>query len=451
MRIVLPRAVRPFVLVALGAHGFAAAQPAQPETAPDPQALADRIQSEVAEIRGLAFARPVRVQSQSPEDFAQYLQRELESVVPPTIAEHYNEIVRKLGLYRGEEDLQLVELMKGVMTSQVAAYYDPVESTFYVLFNELSPLMAGTLYAHELYHGLQDQHFDLEAYIQDGQRNRTLSDDELLARQAVVEGEATYVMTLWMLRNMLGSIPPRAALQQAVMMQSQLDVDALNASLQQAGFASVLGDDFSSALESVDDIPAFIIETLVGAYLKGLGFVFAVEERGWSEVEKLYTEYPPQSTEQILHPEKWFARETPVRFEWPPLASQGLFRGWDVLEQNVVGELQWRIVFAEHGLEAESESAAAGWNGDRWAVLRHPRTGALMLLLRSTWDTEEDAIEFAAAYERLLDVKYAGSDEPTRVVRSGRDVLIVEGGNEESLDAYVDFLASARATQAVRR
>lgn len=451
MRITLPSAVRPFVLVALGAPCFAVAQLAEPEQTVDPQELADRIQSEVAEIRGLPFVRPVKAQSQSPEDFAQYLQRELESVVPPAVAEHYNDIVRRLGLYRGEEDLELTELMKGVMTSQVAAYYDPVESAFYVLFDEMSPMMAGTIYAHELYHGLQDQHFDLEAYIQDGQRDRTLNDDELLARQAVVEGEATYVMTLWMLRNMLGAVPPRAALQAAIAMQSQLDVDTLKSSMQQAGIAPMLGDDFSSALESVDDIPAFIIETLVGAYLKGLAFVFAVEERGWSEVEKLYTEYPPQSTEQILHPEKWFARETPVRFEWPSLETHDLFAGWDVLEQNVVGEMQWRVIFAEHGLAAESQVAAAGWNGDRWAVLRNAETGALLLLLRTMWDTEQDAIEFAEAYERLLDVKYADREEPTRVVRNGKDVLIVEGGDAASLDAYVDFLAAARATQVVRR
>ena len=451
MRITLPRVVQLLVIAAMVTPGVASSQLSEPQQAADPQELADRIQSEVAEIRGLPFVRPVRAESQTPEDFARYLQRELESVVPSRIAEHYNDIVRKLGLYRGEQDLNLTELMKGVMTSQVAAYYDPVESTFYVLFQNIPPMMAGTIYAHELYHGLQDQHFDLDAYIQEGQRDRTLNDDELLARQAVVEGEATYVMTLWMMRSMLGAVPPRAALGPAIAMQSQLDVNALKASVQQAGVASMLGDDFSAALESADDIPAFIIETLVGAYLKGLAFVFAVEERGWSEVEKLYTEYPPQSTEQILHPEKWFARETPVRFEWPALETHELFEGWDVLEQNVVGEMQWRIIFAEHGLAAESHSAAAGWNGDRWAVLRRPDTGALMLLMRTTWDTEEDAIEFAQAYERLLEVKYTDREVPTRVVRNGKDVLIVEGGDAASLDAYVDFLARARATQATTR
>lgn len=435
------------------APGLAAAQAPQQSGAaqqtgvPDPQALADRIQGEVAELRGLEFVRPVAVERQSAEEFTEYLERELESIVPPNIAEHYGDIVRKVGLYRGPADLELTSLMRGVMTSQVAAYYDPAESTFYVLFDNVPPMMAGTLYAHELYHGLQDQHFDLDAYIRAGARDRTLSDDELLARQAVVEGEAMYVMTLWTVQNMTGTKPPRAALQPAIAMQSQMDIEALTASLQQPALGEMLGEDLSEAMEAAAEIPRFIIETMVGAYLKGLGFIFAVEEGGWSEVEKLYDEYPPQSTEQILHPEKWLARETPSRFEWPEIDSQPRFRGWEVLEENVIGEVQWRIIFAEHGLGAEAEAAAAGWDGDRWAVLRHENSGELLLLLRSAWDTEDEAIEFASAYERLLEVKYADAPEPTRVVRDGLDVLIVEGGSEDRLDALVEFLAAARKTK----
>lgn len=420
-----------------------------PQSAPlDPQALAGQIQQDIEALRGLSFVRDVTVNNQSIEEFAEYLEREIESFVPPDIALHYGDIVRKLGLYRGTADLEFSELMKGVMTSQVAAYYDPAENAFYVLSEGMPSALAGAVYAHELYHALQDQHFDLETYIRDGQREQSLSDDELLARQAVVEGEAMYVMLLWTLQNMLGTTPPRAMLAGAVAMQSQMNVDALMASMQQPGTAAILGEDFAARMEAADEIPAFILETLVGAYTKGLGFVFAVEERGWSEVEKLYAEYPPQSTEQILHPEKWFARETPARFEWPALASHELFEGFQVLEENVLGEVQWRIVFAEHGFRDEAESAAAGWDGDRWAVLKDQDSGELLLLIRTAWDTEGDAVEFASAYSRLLEVKYAERQVPTRIVRDGAEVLIVEGGREGSLDAYVDFLARARKSRA---
>src|SRR5690606_29664666 len=297
MSVTHSNAARALLAAALCAAGGAAAQLLAPaEPAFEPQALADRIQAEVAELRGLPFVREVKVESQSSEEFAEYLEREIDELVPPSIAEHYGTIVRKLGLYRGSADLEFEGLIKGVMTFQVDAYYDPAKSTFYVLYDEMPPLMAGTVYANELYHGLQDQHFDLDAYIRAGQSDGSLSDDELLARQAVVEGEATYVMTLWMLKSTLGSVPPRAVLQQAVAMQSRMDLGALTAALE-SGAGAMLGEDLMASLDAVEEIPAFILETLIGAYLKGLAFVFAVEERGWSEIEKLYSDYPPQSTE----------------------------------------------------------------------------------------------------------------------------------------------------------
>ena len=86
-------------------------------------------------------------------------------------------------------------MTKAVMQSQVAAYYDPESDAFYVVTQDLSEQMLGGLYAHELYHGLQDQHYNLDEYIL-SQTGGKLNDDELLARQAVVEGEATYIMTL---------------------------------------------------------------------------------------------------------------------------------------------------------------------------------------------------------------------------------------------------------------
>src|SRR5690606_17950303 len=142
------KAARALCAVMLCAAGTAAAQfPAPGDAVVDPQALADRIQAEVAEIRGLAFVRPVKVENQSQEEFAKFLERQVAELVPPSIAEHYGTIVRKVGLYRGTADLEFEGLMKGVMTSQVAAYYDPARSTFFVLYDEMPPLVAGTVYA----------------------------------------------------------------------------------------------------------------------------------------------------------------------------------------------------------------------------------------------------------------------------------------------------------------
>jgi hypothetical protein len=414
--------------------------------APSPQERADRIQAEVAEIRGLPFKRSVRAENQSLEAAAQYMDRQLENSVPPQLAEHFSEIVRKLGLYRGAEDLDFREMMKAFAASQIAAYYDPKQEAFFVVFADLSAGETGAVYAHELYHGLQDQYFDLDSYVLDQQRDRTLNDDELFARAAVIEGEATLLMTLWSWKSTLGNLPSRPVLAQVVRLQSQVDTRAMLQTLDQPGASAFLSEDIKASIAAMERIPRFLMESMLGSYLHGMSFVFEVQGGGWSEVEKLYNEAPPVSTEQILHPEKWLAREAPLEIELPAFAGNPLFAGWDVLEQNVLGEVQWRIVFAELGLAAEANEVAAGWNGDRYAVLKRRGSDDLLLLLYTSWDSDADAAEFAAAYRRALVVKYAGLDEPTRVAHNGRDVLIVEGGAQSSLAAMVDFVRSAKRT-----
>ena len=66
----------------------------------------------------------------------------------------------------------------------------------------------------------------------------------------------------------------------------------------------------------------------------------AYEHGGWKEVGKLYSN-PPASTEQVLHPETklYPKRDNPKRVTLPALADH------EVVYENVMGELQWRVYF----------------------------------------------------------------------------------------------------------
>jgi hypothetical protein len=164
-------------------------------------------------------------------------------------------------------------------------------------------------------------------------------------------------------------------------------------------------------------------------------------------VEKLYGEYPPQSTEHILLPEKWLAREAPARFEWPDFHKIAALREWELLDNDVLGEFQWRILFKEQGLAAEAEAAAAGWGGDRYAVFKRKDSDATLLLLRTSWDTESDAREFADVYRRAQAAKYAGASIPTRLLQKGVDVYVVEGGDEKNIDALLKVVKRVKRNQ----
>lgn len=440
MRGAMPRfmnRMRAVVFTLLCALIFAAAH-LNAQTDPAIQARVDSISRQIEQIRGLEFKRPVRVAKQSTEAFEAYIEEMIALKIPQTRLQNYGKIVRKLGLYRGPEIQDFTALAKLVIRSQAGAYYDPREETFYVVMENIPEQVLNTVYAHELYHGLQDQHYNLDRYLPPPNSGR-LNDDQLLAREAVVEGEATYVMTLWTFQHTLGGIPQRNFLEMTVKAQAQMDVDVLidlfKKSLPRAGQS----DDVQQAVKRLEEIPRFMIETLFGAYLKGMAFVFTIQEKGWQKVAELYAR-PPASSEQILHPEKWLQEENPFQFQWPTFSGPALDHR-EAIDTNTIGELQWRIIFAEHGLDTLAHAAAAGWNGDAYAILQDNNDpDDLLLLIASSWDTPEDTREFASHYRTLLETKYQDNPEVTAVWTKEQDVFILEGGTEEEHLALRDFL-----------
>lgn len=403
----------------------------------EPQALADTVLQDVAAIRGLEFRGEIAVRQQSRSDFKQYVDAEIARSLPPERAAVFGRVVNKLGLYAGPVIQDAVAVYERLATSQVAAYYDPDASTFYVLLQDAPMTMLAPVYAHELYHGLQDQYFDLNAYLLDATE---LNDDEILARQAVVEGEATYVMDLWTLKEMLGRPPPRLAINAMIIAESLMTAGPLSDLVLASAASRDAGGDLTAAVEAMKDIPGFMLDTMLGAYIKGMVFVHAVIGPDWQDADRLYSD-PPRSTEQILHPEKWLHGDEPVTIELPAAAREPALAGWTLLDSNVIGELQWRSIFKEFDMEARAASSAAGWDGDRYAVLE--RNGELLLLLYTVWDSDAEADEFADAYGELLGRKYPDGDESTAVDVRGTDVLIVEGGEASRVSDYLDVLSQA--------
>jgi len=401
------------------------------------QSKIDSIQVEIEKIRGIKFKHSVNVANQSLEDFGKYIDQMLDKQFSDNLDKDYGKVVRKLGLYRGPEIKDFKSLAKTVMQSQAAAYYDPATNTFFVVMQDLPESALGSVYAHELYHGFQDQHHNLDDYLLSPKQGE-LNDDEVLARQAVVEGEATYLMTLWTLKTQLGSVPPPGILDMAIKMQAKLDVKTMLQMLKSSVVLRAHSGDLEKAIKTMDDIPPFMIETMVGAYLKGMAFVFEIQKQGWKKIDELYKN-PPVSSEQILHPEKWLANEFPVKFEWPSFEKK-LFSDWTLLESNTIGEIQWRIIFSEHRMGETGLTAAEGWNGDSFAVLEHKKTGDLLLLIYSSWDSQTEAQEFRDAYEKLLKVKYPEGNETIKIQSNTNDVLIIEGSSKNNIGSLLEFM-----------
>lgn len=419
------------------------AGPLLPQENEDLKTKIQVIQREIEDIRGEKFKTDVAVQNQSAEEFGEYIDRALERQIPPDLAANYGRVVKKLGLYRGPEIKNFLAMARMVFQSQAAAYYDPSANTFYVVMQDLPEAMLSAVYAHELYHGFQDQRHDLDKYVLSPTDSK-LTDDELLARQAVVEGEATYIMTLWTLKKMFGTVPDSSVLRMSINMQSQLSTARLLDLVKQGAAAQAGSKEIDDALQALDKIPPFMVETMVGAYLKGMNFIFETQRAGgWQKVDELYSR-PPVSTEQILHPQKWAAHEQPYRYQWPDQSAEPALSGWKLLESNTLGELQWRIIFVEYDLESLNLSAADGWDGDSFMVFENKNDSRLLLLLYTSWDSDKDVREFRHAYEQLLQIKYPRQIESTRLVTDGLDVLIIEGGDPNDTEEILAYLRKVK-------
>lgn len=196
------------------------------------------------------------------------------------------------------------------------------------------------------------------------------------------------------------------------------------------------------------DVPEAILEELLFQYYGGVVFVSrVVQERGWLGVNFLYR-FPPVSTEQILHPEKYFDKpDVPTRItlhDLPPLFSAD----WEEIENNVLGELMVRALFKRFLSEEQAKVVAEGWGGDRFVAFR--RGEEIAFIWATLWDSSQDAREFFQHYQEILSQKYA--DPAARAARTfieqrGQRVVVVEGLETEHVKNHIEKIWQGMALE----
>jgi hypothetical protein len=180
-------------------------------------------------------------------------------------------------------------------------------------------------------------------------------------------------------------------------------------------------------------MPALLQATLQFPYSAGLNFVGAqFRGGGWAAVDALY-KAPPDTTEQILHADKYASGEKAVRVTFPADLAGRLGSGWKDILQDTLGEFQLSVWLREVGglAAADANSAAAGWGGDRIVLLEGP-SDAWAVVVDTAWDTTADATAFvdgAKGIARALkasassDVLQRDGSSATILVASSADVL----------------------------
>lgn len=278
---------------------------------------------------------------------------------------------RLAGLKSGVTAMDAFASSVAIQLFTVPTYYDPVGQ--YLVFREAWMGQiddVDELVAHGLAHAHQDQaQGGIEAFLS---VNSNTLDRSRVAR-AVLEGEASLVATGLAFKR------------------RKRDVGELDLSLEDGGLDYALSDEGSGLITS-----------------SGQRFALAQYRRGgWPAVREAYRT-PPESSEQLLHPEKYPA-DAPRVVTLPPWPDPGALVKQTA--SDVIGELMLFGTLAESfGKEGdpllaardEAELATIGWDGDRIEVYELP-DGEHAALFRSVWDLEDSARDFARVLRQALE------------------------------------------------
>jgi hypothetical protein len=351
-------------------EGDAAERPSRPV------ASVATIAARVEALRELRFSRRPVPQGVSPEQARREGLEDLDRAYPASRRKADEEVLKLLGLIEPGVDLR--EISGSVFGEGVAGYYDPRSKRLRIVSGSTPDALSEMVLAHELVHALEDQRFGLA--LEEGE-----SDDAALARLALVEGSATLVMQQYLLRHI--------------------------------GAEQALGGLLGSAMQTGPDLPPFLQEQLIFPYLSGMVFVQSLyAQGGWKLVDLADRSRVPESTEQILHPEKWVEAEGPLPVE----LDVDLGAGWRRTANGTWGEWQTREL-----LGGGADEAAAGWGGDRYELWQRgscaqaPCRADDALVMKWRWDSEKDAVEF----ERAL--RAAEVANGAAVLRAGDTVTFV--------------------------
>jgi hypothetical protein len=346
---------------------------------------AEKIEKEVEKLRDLKYQVPVRKGVESEVALKRHLIEETNK--PENVAElAKNERVAKaFGLIPKDFDLAKEEAQ--LLADQIAGFYDNegkklrlVEKKAGFMGMDKAQLeqMDELTMAHELEHALQDQTFDLGRWfaITDGHADRTE------AWKCTVEGEAVFVSMKWMFDKQMPG----------------MDVPDLKMLFEMNKSMSDLMPQVKQEQEKLEKLPAWLVKNLTMPYEEGAIFVQQVYQKGgWDAVNKLFQD-PPSSTQQVLHPKKYFDRVEPLELNMPSLQKVVGGKSKE-LDRSTWGEFNIRILLETLGTKSKTaKKVAAGWRGDQYQAVEL-EDGSLALVWLTLWEDADKARAFLEAYQ----------------------------------------------------
>ncbi|MEJ7616890.1 MAG: hypothetical protein WKF30_07975 [Pyrinomonadaceae bacterium] len=312
----------------------------------------------------------------------------------------------------------LATLASSFAAASAGASYSPFDKQVLLV----SRFKDESLITHEYVHALQDQHYDLMNLLVE----RPFDFDRSGAAFALIEGDAMNVQRRFERKESF----------------ERLTLDEI---------ARIEHERFNSYRTEVGALfPPLLTETFIFRYRDGARFVEAVRRDKRSGGVASVFQRPPISTEQVLHPEKYFSNEQPkqVTINVKLLAE----KNWQVANSSPLGEVAVKALLMAGLSEKASARGASGWGGDR-AFLLESVAGRTFFVWKTLWDNPQEAAEFFQAYQAFAKSKgvVTNSDEGSITIKENNGVtclvrreggaVVVTRGNEEDTELALAAVA----------
>jgi hypothetical protein len=278
------------------------------------------------------------------------------------------------------QDFNLERETVDLVSEQAAAFYDYNKKRLFILDSTKEDTEQRVALVHELAHALADQHHHLGKYLHQGSPD----DDASTARQAVMEGQATWLTWAYVSKRSGGKA--EIAPQMIEELTKTLGAD---------------GADFPVFTKS----PLYMRESLVFPYNAGLRFQDAVFRKlGREGFDTVFTR-PPASTQQIMHPDAYLADKKPSEPDPPSIelfVGKKRAKDFHVLGDGSLGEFDHSVLLRQYVGEKEGAQAASHWHGASYRLYEDKREKYPVVTYVSEWDSPAAAREFFKLYQRVM-------------------------------------------------
>ncbi len=344
------------------------------------------LKKQVEALRGLQFKQDVPIEYVTREELRDYLKKQIYQKERQEELASEEATLKAFGFIEPGFDMR--EFYLKLYTEQTAGLYDYEGRRFFLSRNYIQNSetikeqeqveIEKSIIIHELDHALQDQHYNLGALIKKLQKAPL---DEVLAAQAVFEGDATYVMFDYMLKSVnldIECVPPQIFQTMSRMFEPD----------------PATGDILAGSPPHFREISFF-------PYTAGFSLVRSLKKKGsWERINQLYRSLPV-TTAQVLHPGEEETAYTPFKKLMPGrLSGQGR-----LITRGSLGEFLIGVLFRQYPGK-NPDPAAAGWKGDAYTISMEGRKR--MLQWTTQWKSDEDSTSAFGSLKALYEARYPG-------------------------------------------